>query len=130
MIIGFTNGCFDLLHDGHRHFLRECHEHCDRLMVGVNSDASVRRLKGKGRPIENEFQRAVHLLKLAEMVCIFDTEAELLEMIDELNPDMIFKGAEYAHQQVIGEELAKVVLIPMLPGYSTTLEVAKRCSGG
>ena len=130
MLIGFTNGCFDLLHEGHRHFLRECREHCDRIVVGVNSDPSVRRLKGKGRPIENEFQRAVNLLKLAEMVCIFDTEAELLEMIEELNPDMIFKGEEYAGKDVVGSDIAEVVLIPMLPNFSTTLEVAKRCSSG
>ncbi|MGB8182912.1 MAG: D-glycero-beta-D-manno-heptose-7-phosphate kinase [Stellaceae bacterium] len=129
--IGFTNGCFDLIHPGHVSLLTEARAVCDRLVVGLNSDASVRRLKGPERPVQNEAARAAVLASLApvDMVVIFDAETPI-ELIRELRPDVLVKGADYRHDQVVGAEIVesyggRVLLAKIVPGYSTTATIAR-----
>ena len=128
MKIVFTNGCFDLLHYGHVKFLQEAKKLGDVLVVGINSDASVRWNKGKGRPIMKENDRAEILVELrcVDDVMIFD-EATPLELIKVIMPDVLVKGGDWKKKDVIGREYAKkVVIIPYLKGYSTT-EIIKKC---
>jgi len=128
-VIGFTNGCFDLLHEGHRHFLTECMNLCDRLIVAINSDESVRALKGSGRPRDGFNDRIRNVgacLRLDDQIIGFKDEAHLRFKIEAHKPDFIFKGQEYETKDVVGADLARVVLIPMLEGHSTTLEIARR----
>jgi D-beta-D-heptose 7-phosphate kinase/D-beta-D-heptose 1-phosphate adenosyltransferase len=129
--IGFTNGCFDLLHPGHVHLLEQARGWCDRLVVGLNSDASVKRLKGPTRPIQGEAARAAVLASLASVdaVTMFeeDTPVELIKLI---RPDVLVKGADYTIAQVVGGDLVQewggvVRLAGLLPGQSTTATVAK-----
>jgi D-beta-D-heptose 7-phosphate kinase/D-beta-D-heptose 1-phosphate adenosyltransferase len=129
--VGFTNGCFDLLHPGHLHLLAQARAACDRLVVGLNSDASVRRLKGNGRPVQAEAARATVLAGLADvdLVTVFaeDTPEAL---IAALRPDVLVKGADYTVETVVGGEFVKsyggrVVLAELLPGHSTSATVAK-----
>lgn len=129
--VGFTNGCFDLLHPGHIHLVRQARAACDRLIVGLNSDASVKRLKGSGRPVNDELARAKVLAGLADvdLVTLFaeDTPEAL---IAALRPDVLVKGADYTLDTVVGADLVKsyggrVVLAQLLPGHSTTATVAK-----
>ncbi|HLN07551.1 MAG TPA: D-glycero-beta-D-manno-heptose-7-phosphate kinase [Xanthobacteraceae bacterium] len=124
--IGFTNGCFDILHPGHIKVLTEARAACDRLVVGLNSDASVVRLKGEGRPIQNEQSRAVLLaaLEAVDLVVVF-TEDTPLELIRHVRPTVLVKGGDYRHDDVVGHELVEaaggvVVLIDVVPGFSTT----------
>lgn len=128
--IGFTNGCFDLLHAGHLHSLAAARAQCDRLVVGLNADDSVRRLKGVGRPVQAEAVRAAVLahLRMVDAVCVFvdDTPADL---VAALRPDVLFKGADYAGRPIAGAETVlaaggRVVLLDLLPGYSTTSTLA------
>ncbi len=129
--IGFTNGVFDLLHPGHLALIGEARAACDRLVVAINADASVRRLKGDGRPIRNEQARALVLAALADvdLVVIFgeDTPTTLLE---RLRPDMLMKGGDYSIDRVVGADLVRsyggeVRLARLLPGHSTTATLAK-----
>ncbi len=129
--VGFTNGVFDLLHPGHMHLLAQARAACDRLVVGLNSDASVRRLKGNGRPVQAEAARATVLAGLADvdLVTVFpeDTPEAL---IAALRPDVLVKGADYTMETVVGAELVKsyggrVVLAELLPGHSTSATVAR-----
>ena len=129
--VGFTNGCFDLLHPGHVSLLEQSRGACDRLIVGLNSDASVQRLKGPSRPVQSEAARAVMLGSLAsvDMVVIFgeDTPLRLIEM---LKPDVLVKGADYALKDVVGGDLVqsyggKVVLAELVPGQSTTATISR-----
>jgi len=129
--IGFTNGCFDLLHPGHISLLAQARGACDHLVVGLNSDASVRRLKGEGRPLQSEAARAAVLAPLAsvDLVVIFgeDTPIRLLEA---LRPEVLVKGADYAREEVVGGDLVerwggKVVLAKILPGHSTSATIAR-----
>jgi rfaE bifunctional protein nucleotidyltransferase chain/domain len=122
----FTNGCFDLLHGGHIYTLRKAKEEGGVLFVGLNSDSSVRRLKGEGRPIMPEAERAEVLsaLEMVDGVVIFDEDTPL-ELIKELRPQVLVKGGDYTVEQVAGakEMLSwggRVVIIPYLEGYSTT----------
>ena len=124
--IGFTNGCFDLLHPGHVRLLTEARSVCDRLVVGLNSDGSVSRLKGPGRPIQNHQARAEVLaaLEAVDLVVIFE-EATPIELIRRLRPKVLIKGADYGIDQVVGRELVEdaggeVVLVDLVPGHSTT----------
>ncbi len=132
MIVGFANGCFDMLHDGHRYFLRAVQSQCDRLYVAVNYDESVRRLKGKDRPVDGWGTRCGKIVNLLTenggrvLTRGFDTEDELQQLIFTICPDVIFKGSDYEGKSVVGSNLARVVLIPRLEGYSTTTEIAKR----
>jgi len=129
--VGFTNGCFDLLHPGHLKVLEFARANCDRLLVGLNSDQSVRRLKGETRPVQDEMARALVLASLAcvDGVVIFgeDTPAELIRC---LRPGLLVKGGEYNPQQVAGADLVeswggKLLLVEMMPGWSTTGTLAR-----
>jgi D-beta-D-heptose 7-phosphate kinase/D-beta-D-heptose 1-phosphate adenosyltransferase len=124
--VGFTNGCFDLLHPGHVRLLTEARGACDRLVVGLNSDASVRRLKGEGRPVQGQEARAEVLagLEAVDVVVIFDEDTPL-ELLKRVRPKVLVKGADYRVDQVVGRELVEVnggevVLVDLVPGYSTT----------
>ena len=129
--VGFTNGCFDLIHPGHVHLLARARAACDRLIVGLNSDASVRRLKGAGRPVQAEQARATVLGALAstDLVMIFEDDTPE-RLIAALAPDVLFKGADYRLDQVVGADLVlqaggRVELIPLQDGHSTTAMIAR-----
>ena len=122
----FTNGCFDLLHPGHIRLLEQARSLGDALVVGLNSDASVRRVKGDSRPLIRETERAEVLAALAavDFVAIFD-EATPREIIARLSPDVLVKGADWGADEIVGRAEVegaggKVVSIPLQPGYSTT----------
>ncbi len=125
-VIGFTNGCFDLIHAGHVSLLQQAKDTCDRLVVGLNSDDSIRRLKGEGRPINGEAARAVVLASLAPVdgVVLFDEDTPM-RLIETLRPDVLIKGADYDEDQVVGAGFVKsyggrVVLAELAPEHSTT----------
>ena len=129
--IGFTNGVFDLLHPGHLHLLEQAREGCDRLIVGLNSDASAQRLKGASRPVNPQAARAAVLASLSgvDLVCVFDQDTPLA-LIEALRPDLLVKGADYRPDEVVGAEAVqgwggRVLLADLLPGHSTTAAVAK-----
>lgn len=129
--VGFTNGCFDLLHPGHVHLLEQARSWCDRLVVGLNTDASVKRLKGPARPIQSEAARAAVLASLATVDCValFDEDTPI-ELIRALRPDVLVKGADYTVEQVVGGDIVldyggQVKLAELLPGNSTTATVAR-----
>lgn len=120
--VAFTNGCFDILHPGHIQILEGSRKTADSLIVGLNSDASVRRLKGPARPLNTERDRAIVLAALAavDRVVIFgeDTPAETLAA---LRPDVLAKGADYSHNQIAGREYAgKTVRVRLVKGKSTS----------
>ncbi|MCS7176868.1 MAG: D-glycero-beta-D-manno-heptose 1-phosphate adenylyltransferase [Candidatus Kapabacteria bacterium] len=122
----FTNGCFDVLHLGHVRYLEQARRLGDVLIVGVNSDASVRRLKGEKRPLRSEQERAalVAALKPVDFVTIFDEDTPTA-LIAELRPDVLVKGGDYQYEQIAGAELVRswggeVVILPYVEGYSTT----------
>jgi D-beta-D-heptose 7-phosphate kinase/D-beta-D-heptose 1-phosphate adenosyltransferase len=129
--VGFTNGCFDLLHPGHVTLLAEARARCDRLVVGLNSDASVARLKGPTRPIQPDGARATVLASLAsvDLVVIFeeDTPAALIEM---LRPDVLIKGGDYTVESIVGADFVianggRVEIVDLVPGFSTTKTVER-----
>lgn len=124
--IVFTNGCFDILHIGHIRYLQEASKLGDLLVVGLNSDSSVRRLKGEGRPINNEAERAEMLaaLDFIDNLIIFEEDTPL-NLIRKIQPDVLVKGGDYLEKEVVGkseveERGGKVVLIPFVDGKSTT----------
>ena len=134
--IVFTNGCFDLLHPGHIQSLEQARALGDALIVGINGDASVRELKGPGRPILPELERAEILaaLECVDAVIIFH-ELTPREIIAALLPDLLVKGGDWAGDQIIGREEVeaaggRVVSIPVVPGYSTTAILAKMRAAG
>jgi len=129
--VGFTNGCFDLLHPGHVHLLEQARAHCDRLVVGLNSDASVRRLKGPSRPVQPEAARAAVLGSVAavDLVCIYDEDTPEATLA-ALRPDLLVKGADYTIETVVGADLVqsyggRVMLAEILAGFSTTATVQR-----
>ena len=129
--IVFTNGCFDLLHPGHIGSLEQARALGDALIVGLNSDASVRQLKGAGRPVLPERERAEILcaLECVDAVVIFD-EPTPREIISRLLPDVLVKGGDWPGDQIVGREEVeaaggRVVSIPVVPGYSTTAMLRK-----
>ena len=122
----FTNGCYDLLHPGHIHLLHQSRDLGDRLIVGLNTDASVRRLKGNTRPIVAERDRAaiISALGCVDLVVLFDEDTPL-QLIRAIKPDILVKGEDYRLDQVVGREVVesyggKVCRVPLLQGYSTT----------
>jgi len=117
----FTNGCFDLLHRGHVHLLEESSKLGNYLVVGINSDASVQRLKGSTRPVVNQWERkrALEALTIVNEVIIFDEDTPL-HTVQQVQPDIITKGDDYTIDGVVGHELANVVIIPRIGNYSTT----------
>jgi D-beta-D-heptose 7-phosphate kinase/D-beta-D-heptose 1-phosphate adenosyltransferase len=126
LTVAFTNGCFDLLHPGHIALIDQARREADRLIVGINSDDSVRRLKGPARPLQSEIARATVLasLKSVDAVVIFEEDTPL-QLIDLLEPDVLVKGADYTLDQVVGADLVakrggRVVLVELIPGHSTT----------
>ncbi|WP_276359272.1 D-glycero-beta-D-manno-heptose 1-phosphate adenylyltransferase [Daejeonella sp. H1SJ63] len=125
--IVFTNGCFDLLHLGHVDYLSKAADLGDKLVIGLNSDASTAALKGSGRPITDEKSRSILLaaLSFVDAVILFD-ESTPIELIRWVRPDVLVKGADYTIDQVIGADLVlksggEVKTIEFLPGYSTSL---------
>ncbi len=129
--IVFTNGCFDILHRGHVEYLRKAKEMGDVLIIGLNTDASTRRLKGKSRPVNNENDRAEVLsaLEVTDAVVLFgeDTPARLIRSV---RPDILVKGGDYKAEDVIGREFAgRTAIIPFLKGYSTTNTIKKMEAG-
>ena len=124
--VGFTNGCFDILHPGHVKVLTAARGACDRLIVGLNSDASVRRLKGEARPVQDERARAEVLaaLEAVDLVVIFEEDTPI-RLITEIKPSVLVKGGDYTRDQVVGHEVVEahggeVLLVDVLPGFSTT----------
>jgi len=124
--IGFTNGCFDLLHRGHVKLLAEARAACDRLVIGLNSDASTARLKGEGRPINPAEGRAEVLaaLEAVDLVIVFEEDTPL-ELIKRVRPAVLVKGADYRIEEVVGRDVVEsaggdVLLVSLVPGHSTT----------
>ena len=124
--VGFANGCFDLIHPGHVRLLSEARAGCDRLVVALNTDASVKRLKGPNRPVQNETSRATVMASLApvDLVTLFDQDTPL-ELITLLRPDVLVKGSDYTVSQVVGADLVqswggRVLLVGLQEGHSTT----------
>jgi rfaE bifunctional protein nucleotidyltransferase chain/domain len=131
----FTNGCFDLLHPGHVQYLEDVRALGDFLVVGLNSDASVRRLKGPSRPLQDERARALVLcgLRSVDAVVRFGEDTPL-ELITALQPDVLAKGGDYTPETVVGRDVVearggRVVLVPFLPGHSSTA-IAERIRSG
>jgi D-glycero-beta-D-manno-heptose 1-phosphate adenylyltransferase len=129
--IVFTNGCFDILHAGHIHSLEQAAAFGDFLIVGLNSDKSINRIKGPDRPFNKEQDRALLLasLMMVDAVVLFEQETPL-ELIQTLKPDVLVKGGDYTIESIVGAEDVmqnggKVEIIPLIPGVSTTL-IAER----
>src|ERR1700722_10940780 len=124
--VGFTNGCFDILHPGHVRVLTVARGACDCLIVGLNSDASVRRLKGEGRPVQDERARSEVLaaLEAVDLVVVF-TQDTPIELITKIKPSVLVKGGDYTRDQVVGHDVVEayggeVLLVDVMPGFSTT----------
>ena len=129
--IVFTNGCFDLLHKGHIDLLTRASEFGDKLIVGINSDESVKKIKGDNRPIEDQKTRKKNLIniKYVDDVYVFE-ESTPLKIIKSICPDVLVKGADYTVNEIIGAKFVlgnggKVRTVPLTPGYSTTKSIEK-----
>ena len=129
--IGFTNGCFDLIHPGHLSILAKSRGACDRLVVGLNSDVSVRQLKGRSRPIQTENSRASIMASLAsvDLVVLFSEDTPI-KLIETIKPDVLAKGADYSLNEVVGTDFVqsyggKVLLIDLEEGHSTTKTIER-----
>ena len=124
--IVFTNGCFDLLHQGHVDYLSKAADQGNILIVGLNTDASVSRIKGSGRPVQDEKSRSLILaaLRFVDAVVLFDEDTPL-ELIEFVKPDVLVKGSDYAAEDIVGYDIVKanggeVITIDFLEGYSTS----------
>ena len=133
--VAFTNGCFDILHQGHIASLSDAAREADFLIVGLNSDASTCRLKGESRPINNQHARATVMasLLMVDAVILFEEDTPL-NLITQIKPSVLVKGADYTREQVVGHEIVEahggeVRLVDILQGFSTTSLVA-RARGG
>lgn len=129
--IVFTNGCFDILHLGHVELLAQCRTYGDYVILGLNSDASVKRLKGETRPINDQIARAAVLaaLSFVDAVVIFDEDTPL-ELIKIIQPDVLVKGGDYEADKVVGADVIRqrggeVRIVPIVQGYSTTDLISK-----
>lgn len=129
--IAFTNGCFDILHQGHIYSLFEAAKEADILIVGLNADSSVKKLKGPDRPINDENSRAILLASLimVDAVVIFDEETPL-ELIKSILPDVLIKGGDYKPEEIAGTKEVitaggKIVINPIIEGFSTTSIIEK-----
>lgn len=129
--IVFTNGCFDLLHLGHITYLEEARTYGDCLVIGLNSDASIQRLKGRLRPIIPEYERARMLasFQFVDAVCVFSEDTPL-NLIQSILPNILIKGGDYTPNTVVGNEIVlenggKTIIIPFVEGYSTTRLIEK-----
>ena len=129
--IVFTNGCFDLLHKGHIDLLTRASEFGDKLIVGINSDESVKKIKGDNRPIEDQKTRKKNLLNLKYVDAVYAFEETTpLKIIKFICPDVLVKGADYTVNEIIGAKFVldnggKVITVPLTPGYSTTKSIEK-----
>ena len=129
--VGFTNGCFDILHKGHVAYLTQARAWCDRLIVGLNADDSVRRLKGEGRPVNDLESRALVLAGLGSVDLVVPFEQDTpLKLIEAARPDVLIKGADYAESEVVGGAEVRtwggeVKLATIVEGYSTTAAIAR-----
>ena len=131
LTVGFTNGCFDILHPGHLRVLEEAKARCGRLVVGLNSDESVRRLKGASRPVNSQDSRARVLsgLSVVDAVIVFDQDTPL-ELIEALQPDLLVKGGDYTIETIVGagtviDRGGSVYIVPLVDGHSTTATIAR-----
>ncbi|MEZ4826181.1 MAG: D-glycero-beta-D-manno-heptose 1-phosphate adenylyltransferase [Bacteroidia bacterium] len=131
----FTNGCFDLIHPGHIDYLEKAANLGERLVVGLNADVSVKKLKGENRPVMGEAGRARVLaaLEFVDMVILFPEETPL-RLIEMVSPDVLVKGGDYQVEEIVGYEWVKknggeVITIPLLSGYSTTSTIEKLRGG-
>ena len=129
--IVFTNGCFDILHVGHITLLEQCRQFGEKLIVAINSDSSVQRLKGPTRPVAGQTERARVLAALAstDAVTIFDEQTPL-SLIRRIRPDVLVKGGDYTTATVVGAEDVmswggRVEIVPIVPGYSTSSTIAR-----
>ncbi|MBF9253154.1 D-glycero-beta-D-manno-heptose 1-phosphate adenylyltransferase [Pontibacter sp. 172403-2] len=129
--IVFTNGCFDLLHLGHVDYLEKAKQQGDKLVLGLNTDASISRIKGPSRPLQDEMSRARIMASLLfiDAVVLFDEDTPL-ELIKAVQPDILVKGDDYAVTQIVGHEVVtarggEVKTVPLVKGYSTTNIVNK-----
>ncbi|MBO0332729.1 D-glycero-beta-D-manno-heptose-7-phosphate kinase [Sneathiella sp. CAU 1612] len=124
--VGFTNGCFDLVHPGHISLMRQARSECDRLIVGLNTDDSIRRLKGEGRPVTNENSRAIVLASLSDVDLVVPfAEDTPIRLIEAVKPDVLTKGADYTKETVVGADIVeayggRVHLASLKEGFSTT----------
>jgi D-beta-D-heptose 7-phosphate kinase/D-beta-D-heptose 1-phosphate adenosyltransferase len=120
MRIIFTNGCFDILHRGHIELLKYC-KSLGHVIIGLNSDESIKKIKGEGRPFFSEEDRKFMLksCKYVDGVIIFDEETPY-ELIKRIKPDIIVKGGDYKQKDVVGNDIAKVEIFNFIDGYSTT----------
>ena len=132
----FTNGCFDLLHPGHHHLLHGAAAEGDILIVAVNGDASIRRLKGPGRPVIPEEERLLQLaaLEVVDYVIAFEEDTPI-PLIEALRPEVLVKGEEYRDGVVVGREIVegyggRIAFVSQVPGFSTTAILAKRAFRG
>jgi len=124
--IVFTNGCFDILHRGHIEYLSQARDKGAVLIIGLNSDASVKRIKGEGRPVQDEMTRALVLasLRIVDAVVLFDEDTPY-ELIKFVQPDVLVKGGDYTEETIVGADIVKanggeVAIIPLVEGYSTS----------
>lgn len=128
--IVFTNGCFDILHQGHIHLLASCNEFGSRLIVGLNADKSVKRLKGESRPINNQESRSILLAstQFVDAVIVFDEDTPE-NLIRQIKPDVLVKGGDWKKENIVGAQFVEsyggeVKTVPFLNGFSTTAIVA------
>jgi rfaE bifunctional protein nucleotidyltransferase chain/domain len=124
--IVFTNGCFDLIHLGHIDYLSKAADLGDFLIIGLNSDKSVKQIKKSGRPIQDQKCRQMQLaaFSFVDAVILFDEETPY-NLIDQIKPDILVKGGDYKANEIVGADLikengGKVIILPFIPGYSTT----------
>jgi rfaE bifunctional protein nucleotidyltransferase chain/domain len=133
--IVFTNGCFDIIHQGHIRYLAEASDMGDILIVGLNTDDSVKKLKGKNRPIQDQGSRAITLAAISfiDYIVLFDEDTPL-RLIEAILPDILVKGGDYAPEKIIGYDIVqsaggRVVTIPLEKGYSTSIIINKLSAG-
>lgn len=129
--IVFTNGCFDILHRGHVEYLAQAANHGDILVIGVNTDNSVRRIKGETRPVQDEYARAILLASLSfvSAIVLFDDDTPY-NLIKKIQPDILIKGSDYNIDDIVGSDIVinkggKVITIDFIEGYSTTSIIEK-----
>ena len=127
----FTNGCFDILHRGHVEYLAQAASHGDVLIIGVNTDRSVRRIKGETRPVQDEYARAILLASLSfvSAVVLFDDDTPK-NLIKRIQPDVLIKGSDYSVKDIVGSDIVaakggKIITIDFIEGYSTTSIIEK-----
>jgi rfaE bifunctional protein nucleotidyltransferase chain/domain len=134
--VGFTNGCFDILHVGHVQYLQAAKKECDILVIGVNSNDSVRRLKGENRPVNDELARMKVLaaLECVDFLTLFNDDTPF-ELIKSLTPNILFKGGDWTEDSVVGAQYVKdnggkVIIVPFVDGFSTTTTIEKMKDAG